>query len=393
MSQQLINLSPDLLRLQEEGYDIEVRSGHLLLKGVPYVNSERSVQSGTLVTVLHVNGDRTGPPNDHTLYFIGDHPSNADGSVIQGIQHASRKQELAKGLVVDHRFSAKPKPSGKYRDFHHQLTTYASIITGPARKIDPEASAQTTSVNIEPDQDSPFHYLDTSATRAGIGAVTAKLQGHTIAIAGCGGTGSYVLDLVAKTPVAAIHLYDGDGFANHNAFRSPGAASLEDLKARLAKVDYLKNVYSRMHRGVHAHSDYLNETNVDDLKDADFVFICLDRGCDKRMLIDKLLSWGKPFVDVGVGVELSGESLRGQVRVTTATAGKHDHLEGRVSFAGGLGENDYSSNIQIAELNSLNANLAVIKWKKLLGFYQDLDKEHHCLYTINGNDLCNEDPA
>ena len=393
MSQQLISLSPDLLRLQNEGFDIEVRSGHLLLKGVPYVNAQRELHSGTLVTVLQVNGDRTGPPHDHTLYFIGDHPCNADGSEIRGIKNATRQQELAPGLTVNHRFSAKPKPSGKYRDYHHQLTTYAALITGPARQINPAASAQTSAVDIPPDESSPFHYLDTSSTRSGIAAVTAKLAGQKIAVAGCGGTGSYVLDLVAKTPVAEIHLFDGDTFANHNAFRSPGAASLDDLKARPSKAEYLKGVYSRMHRGVHAHSDYLTETNVDELKDMDFVFICLDRGRDKRMLIDKLVSWGKPFVDVGVGVEVSGDSLRGQVRVTTATAGKSDHLGDRVSFAGGLGEDDYSSNIQIADLNALNAALAVIKWKKLLGFYQDLDQEHHCLYTINGNALCNEDAA
>jgi hypothetical protein len=33
----------------------------------------------------------------------------------------------------------------------------------------------------------------------------------------------------------------------------------------------------------------------------------------------------------------------------------------------------------------------VIKWKKLAGFYQDLDFEHHCSYTIGGNMLRNED--
>lgn len=391
MSQQLINLSPDLLRLRNENYDIEVRSGHLLLKGVPYVDAGRAVRSGTLVTVLQVNGGRTGPPKDHTLYFIGDHPCNADGSIIKGIQNATKKMELAPGLVVDHRFSAKPKPNNKYRDFHHQLTTYVAHISGPARQIDSEVSAQATSVGIQRDEESPFHYLDTSSTRSGIGAITAKFAGQTIAIAGCGGTGAYVLDLVAKTPVAAIHLYDGDTFANHNAFRSPGAASLDDLNAHPAKAEYLKGVYSRMHRAVQAHCDYLTEGNVNELKDVDFVFICLDRGRDKRMLIDKLVAWGKPFVDVGVGVEVSGDSLRGQVRVTTATAGKTDHLGDRISFSGGLGEDDYSSNIQIADLNALNAALAVIKWKKLLGFYQDLDQEHHCLYTINGNALCNED--
>ena len=33
------------------------------------------------------------------------------------------------------------------------------------------------------------------------------------------------------------------------------------------------------------------------------------------------------------------------------------------------GEDDYSSNIQVADLNALNAILAIIRWKRYLGFY------------------------
>ncbi len=39
MSRQLISRSPDLQRLEDEGYDLEIRSGYLLVKDVPYVNS------------------------------------------------------------------------------------------------------------------------------------------------------------------------------------------------------------------------------------------------------------------------------------------------------------------------------------------------------------------
>src|SRR5690242_19173715 len=36
VSQQLISLSPDLKRLRDEGYNLEIRGGHLLVKDVPY---------------------------------------------------------------------------------------------------------------------------------------------------------------------------------------------------------------------------------------------------------------------------------------------------------------------------------------------------------------------
>ena len=63
----------------------------------------------------------------------------------------------------------------------------------------------------------------------------------------------------------------------------------------------------------------------------------------------------------------------------------------RISFSDDADRNEYDVNIQIADLNALNAALAVIKWKKLFGFYQDLDHEHHSTYTIGGNMLLNED--
>jgi hypothetical protein len=392
MSQQLINRSPDLKQLRDESYDIEIRSGHLLLKSVPYVNAQREIRRGTLVTPLgDVSGDVTHQPSDHTAFFVGEHPCHANGSPIGQMQHSSETKTLARGVVVNHMFSAKPKPDGKYRDYYHKMVTYVGHISGPARQLDPSATAQTCVVAEPPEEDSPFRYMDTASTRAGISAVTAKLEGQKIAIIGVGGTGSYVLDLVAKTPVSEIHLYDGDIFSNHNAFRSPGAASLEVLKARPLKVAYFCDVYSKMHRGVIGHEDYLDETSVLELRAMSFAFLCLDRGGDKQLVVERLEEWGLPFIDVGMGVDLVGDALRGMLRVTTSTAQKRDHLRKRVSFSAGGGDNDYSKNIQIADLNALNAALAVIKWKKLCGFYQDLEREHCSAFTLNGNTIANED--
>ena len=69
-----------------------------------------------------------------------------------------------------------------------------------------------------------FKYVDTASSRVGIGAVTEKLKVGPLAIVGLGGTGSYILDLVAKTPVAEIHLFDGDKLGQHNAFPLPRRA-------------------------------------------------------------------------------------------------------------------------------------------------------------------------
>lgn len=390
MSLQLIGRNADLKLLRDEGYDIEIKSGkYLLIKGVPYVNASREIKYGTLVSELNLAGDNTAPPNTHVAYFIGEHPCNADGTLISQIQHSGR-QTVNNELSVDYSFSAKPKPEGTYRDYHHKMETYVAIISGPAQSVDPAVTAKTFPIIECTEEESVFKYADTASSRAGIDVVTGKLQIGKVAIVGVGGTGSYVLDLVAKTPVAEIHLFDGDEFVNHNAFRSPGAPSIEKLRKRSKKVAYFCELYSKMRRRIFAHEYFIDASNVEELRSMAFVFLCIDKGRDKRVVVERLEEWGIPFIDVGMGVELVNDSLLGILRVTTSTARKRDHFSKRVSFADG-GDNDYSQNIQIADLNALNAALAVVRWKKLFGFYQDHDNEHSCVYTIDGNSIINED--
>jgi hypothetical protein len=392
MSQRPINRSADLKKLRDEGYDLEVRSGCLLVKDVPYVNARKEVKRGILVIKLVLAGDQTGRPDTHVAYFSGEHPCNEDGSEIAKIKHGSNSHSLAEGVVVDHSFSAKPKPADSYPDYYAQVTTYVAILSGPAQRIDPTLTAKTFPVITPNDEDDePFNYCDTASSRAEIVDVTKKLKYRTIAILGIGGTGSYVLDLVAKTPVKEIHLYDADTFYQHNAFRSPGAPSGEELRARQPKVTYFKNLYSKMHRGIVEHPVYLEAGNVEDLRGMDFVFVCLDKGGPKKLIVEKLEEFNIPFTDVGMGIELTENALGGIVRVTTSTAQKRDHLRSRVSFEDTAGDDDYNRNIQIADLNALNAALAVIKWKKLFGFYRDLKYEHNSQFSIDTNLLLNED--
>jgi hypothetical protein len=130
---------------------------------------------------------------------------------------------------------------------------------------------------------------------------------------------------------------------------------------------------------------------VEELRGMDFVFICLDKGSPKKLIVEKLEEFNIPFTDVGMGIQLSDNALGGIVRVTTSTVQMRDHFCSRVSFEDTPGEDDYNRNIQIADLNALNAALAVIKWKKLFGFYRDLKSEHHSQFSIDTNLLINED--
>ena len=393
MSRSPINLSPDLKALADDGYDVDIVSDHLVIRDMPYVNAKRQVKRGVLVSTLDLAGDVTTRPSTHVAMFAGEYPCDRNGCEIAKIKCGDERQVISDRLVVDHSFSS--KPAGGYKDYRHKMTTYVAIISSHAEAIDPSATARPRRVIESSNPDSVFKYIDTASSRAGITAVSGKLKLDRIAIVGLGGTGSYILDLVAKTPVREIHVFDGDDFLQHNAFRSPGAPSLEELKAIPRKVRHHADRYGLMRSGIVEHDVDLDASNADALKGMDFAFVCVDRGEAKRPIIEKLEELGIPFIDVGMGIELVDDRLQGVVRVTASTPDKRDHVRGkkRIGLSGGDADGVYSRNIQIAEMNALNAALAVIKWKKLFEFYQDLENEHFSAYTLDGNSIINEDQA
>lgn len=260
MSHTLISPSPDLKRLEDDGYEIEVRGGFLLLKHVPYVTEDGSIRFGVLISGLALAGDVAAKPDSHTVWFIGSIPCDQNGQSLAPKLVAGHRKELDIGLVADYLFSRK-RPN-RYADYHDKMTTYEGFISGYVQMIDPSVTAKTFAVVEAQDDHSPFNYIDSASSRAGIGAATRKLEIDSVAIVGLGGTGSYILDLVAKTPVKDIHLFDGDKFGQHNAFRAPGAPSIETLRGVPRKATYFKDIYSAMHRNIFAH-EHVDESTID----------------------------------------------------------------------------------------------------------------------------------
>ena len=68
-----------------------------------------------------------------------------------------------------------------------------------------------------------------------------------------------------------------------------------------------------MRRGIFSHRVYIDATNTDQLQSMNFVFLCFDAGKAKDLAVEALEKFG-PFVDVGRGIYLSGDSLGGTVK-------------------------------------------------------------------------------
>lgn len=393
MSAQLINRSPDLARLRGEGYEVAIVNGYLVLDNVPYVDSQRRVRRGKLVSALQMANDVTVRPSDHVAHFAGDHPCDAQGLPLGKIVIGGQPLDLGSGPMQMHMMSSKPAEG--YPDYHEKMSAYVALVASHAEALDPDATAMTHRVVEATDAAAPFRLVDTASSRAGVVGVTNRLRGHKVGIVGLGGTGSYILDLISKTPVAAIHIFDDDVFLQHNGFRAPGVPTSDELVARELKVNRWARIYSRLKNGIVPHSVRVTEANVDLLRNLDFVFLSFDAGKDKAAVIDALERFGIPFVDVGMGVDVVDDSLIGIVRVTASTPEmrEHVHAKNRIPMTGDGRDNLYERNIQIGELNAMNACLAVIRWKKYLGFYKDFEGEHFTAYTIDGNHLLNEDVA
>lgn len=382
MSPEQISHREDVQQLVADGYELEVRSGYLILHRVPYVTTDRTVKYGKLVCTLSV----TGPPPDHTMYFVGEYPCDDTGVPIEGLRNSSNRQELAEGLWIDHYFSAHPV-GGAYKDYHHKLTHYAEAIGRCARRIDPGALVRSGRLTLSPDANDPFVFIETASSRAGITRLNERLSSDRIGIVGLGGTGSYILDYVSKTRVAEIHLFDGDRFQQHNAFRAPGPTTPKELEGRPTKAQLYRERYTKMRSGIVAHEFNVDTHNVDVLRGLDFVFVAVDDNEVRGWLLPELNRIGIPFVDVGMGIEKTNDKLLGIVRTS--------FCETLYSSAAQRGEGglpdvrEYERNVQVVELNALNAALAVVRWKKHREFYLDLGHEERSNYTIDGNQMSN----
>ncbi len=385
----LVRSSPDLARLVQDGYAVRIVNGFLVVDEIPFVDDAARVQWGSLLCPLDLGGDSTAAPSTHVMCFVGGVPRDKNGQPIDGLVYDGvERWSASPELTATCGFSQKPE--GGYPDFHEKVTYHVAMVVGPAQAVDPYATPFTFKPVETDEDDGVFVYVDTYSSRAGITELNALLALDKVVIIGLGGTGAYLLDLLAKTPVVSLHLYDGDFLRTHNAFRAPGAASIDDLRARMKKVDYYELMYSTMRRGIKAHPVNANAENVNEILDANFVFLAMDTGPDKAAIIEALTAHNVPFIDTGVGLSKDPNGINGQIRITTSTPGRTEHIERDrlISYFAG-GDAEYDTNLQVADLNALTANLAVLRYKKLLGFYADVEDERHTAYALDSNDLHN----
>lgn len=391
MFHRLVNHNDDLRRLVGRGYAVGFDTNCLIIRDVPYLDSERQLQTGAIVTKLEFIDENRVKQEDHQIFFAGSHPHDLQGSRIPNLGGGEVQfplSEVCKDVIVQRSFSNKPQKTGAYQDFYEKIESYITLISGPAMELH-GVTPYTFRIMDSDIEDTVFKINDTLTSRAGISDLSTKFKDDVIAVIGLGGTGAYVLDYLVKTPVREIRAFDLDSFYVHNAFRSPGRLKKSELGK--LKADVYRVRYENFRTGLSIVPKLIDASSGDDLNGVTFAFVCVDKGAARAGIFDLLLSKGIPFIDVGMGLRKKRGSLSGMLQTTyySSANGQKVRDKGLAQLADAP-DNDYRTNIQIGELNALNACLAVIKFKQIRGFYVEEVQNYHLVFNIGDLKIADE---
>lgn len=362
----------DLQRLVDDGFHVSLEGQYLIIHRVPYVTKDRTIAYCSLISTYSEHEVAVGYINDHTVFFVGEIPYRNDGISLEAAMVANASKQIVAGRSVGCQLSYKTEPlSAMLANYYSKITHYVHKLGSYVEAIDASANVRGVGSFTVRAVPSVFHFPNGSSARAGLEAYEQKLELQRVAIIGLGGTGSFLLDGLAKTPVKEIHLYDHDILEPHNAFRFPSALPMNIVFGRKKKTDVLADVYGQFRSGVISHPERITEANLPELEHCQFVFIAVDHGPSRGVIARYLVDRGIAFIDVGIGIDKRTEALKlhARARVTLITS-TTAHLLDTLPVADDTDEAVYG-NIQLSELNALNANLALIRYKQHLQFFTD----------------------
>lgn len=391
MFQKLVSRNEDLGRLVDRGYAVAFDSNCLIVRDIPYLDDNGALKWGAIVAKLVFVDRERVQQDDHQIYFAGSHPHELGGRPIANLGGGAATIQLSdrhSDVKVERSFSNKPRTAGKYRDFFEKIETYVSIISGPAIERY-EVSPYTFRCVEEVAEDATFKFQDTMTSRAGIGDLNEGFHDEVVAIIGLGGTGAYVLDALVKTPVHEIRGFDGDDLHVHNSFRSPGRLDENELGRPKAEVYQAR--YENFRHRLKLTAQYIDDSCREALDGVTFAFVCVDKGSSRAAIFDLLIGMGIPFIDVGMGLKRKHGPINGMLRATYYSPDTAEDMRQRsLAELSDAPENLYRANIQIGELNALNACLAVIRYKQLRGFYLEDEPVLHLLFEIGDMSVVRE---
>ena len=371
---ELASHNPFIKDLDELGYQVDFVGGYLVIYGLPYLDQEGGLKHGDWVSQLDLSDAVIDAPKNHQAWWRGGRPHDQSKREMR-LGGGPARVTVAPDFVTDYSFSFKLHENGEkraYRSFEEKAQTYLDAITAPALAAFPDATPLRGIAIKAAAQGSPLRFPDTMSARYNMNDVSSLLRGKKVAIIGLGGTGSYILDFLARTHLELIALFDDDKVHVHTIFRMPGF-----IPRAIGgfKVEALARQYGQWHAGLDPVPERITAENIERLSDFDFVFVSVDDGPARLNIVDWLSAKGIPYVDCGMGLVRSSVGLSGFVRITGVD---RKAFEGNVNtprLPVEKAKNDeYRKQAQITELNALDAAMAVIRFKQHFKLLDRLDE-------------------
>ncbi|MCK5285343.1 MAG: hypothetical protein KAH64_03020 [Nitrosomonadaceae bacterium] len=96
MFQKLVNHNDDINRLVEAGYAVGFDSNYMIIHDIPYLDENKELQWGEIVTKLvDIDGERV-TQDDHQIFFAGAVPYNIDGTPVGNLGGGPTQLALSK---------------------------------------------------------------------------------------------------------------------------------------------------------------------------------------------------------------------------------------------------------------------------------------------------------
>jgi len=142
-----------------------------------------------------------------------------------------------------------------------------------------------------------------------------KLRELKIGVVGCSGTGSVVVEQLARNCIGQLVLVDPDHVEEKNLNRVLNA-TIEDARSRVNKTHLAQRTIEAMGLGTKVKAfprDLFDVAVVRELASCDVLFGCMDT-VDGRFLLNKLATfYAIPYLDLGVKIEADGRGGVDQV--------------------------------------------------------------------------------
>ena len=206
-----------------------------------------------------------------------------------------------------------------------------------------------------------------------------------VAIIGLGGVGAWIADIVVKADPREVHGWDHDCIEPKNILRMPGGLDPNVWTGR-TKADWFQETYSLIHTNVHGHNVRVLLENVQEvIGGTTFAFVAVDEADDRMMICEVLAKAGIPFVVAGLSLVRKDKQVKISMRIVTAHVGVPSWREA-IPQVGQAGQDDYGS-LELPDVYSMTAGLAVQSWRKVRGQFWQEQREECLDYSASSQSI------